>query len=174
MIEGIYLIHHQGGTAMKIFLIAILIVVSLFVVMRIYARSGSVQQSFPPGTIPGITNGKLAACKSSPNCISSQAEATDTMHYAEPIAVPDAVTNPKQRILDILTATPGAVIIEDKGNYVRAEFTTKIMRYIDDVEFVVDTSKRIIDFRSASRVGYSDMGLNRKRIEQIRASIVTP
>jgi uncharacterized protein (DUF1499 family) len=155
---------------MKIYLLVLLALVLAFVLMRMYARSGSVQQSFPPGTTPGVTNGKLAACKSSPNCISSQADATDTMHYAEPIAIPDAITDPKQRLIDILTATSGAVIVENKDNYVRAEFTTKLMRYVDDVEFVVDTTQRIIDFRSASRVGYSDMGLNRKRIEQIRTS----
>lgn len=155
-------------TSMKWLLILIAIALVLFVIIRLYAKSGTLQNSFPPGTTSGVTDGQLAPCKTSPNCISSHSEPTDTLHYADPITVPTSITEPKQRIIEILSALPHAVIVEEFDNYIRAEFTTQWIRYVDDVEFLIHKEQARIDFRSASRVGYSDMGLNRKRIEEIR------
>ena len=154
---------------MRLLLIIIILILALFVLMRLYARSGSIQQSYPPGYTAGLTDGKLAPCKSSPNCISSQCDPLDRMHYAPAMQIPVTIANPKQRLIEVITSMPGAQIIEDTDQYIRAEYTTKLMRYVDDVEFLVDEKTRTIHFRSASRVGYSDMNLNRKRIEEIRA-----
>lgn len=153
---------------MKILLTIVLILIIGFILMRIYARTGTLLQSYPPGAKPGITNGQLAPCKTSPNCVSSFSNPTDKEHFAEVIIVPDSVDNPKKRLIEIINAMPGAQLVEDVDHYIRAEYTTKLMRYVDDVEFVIDANNRKIDFRSASRVGHSDMGLNRKRIEEIR------
>jgi uncharacterized protein (DUF1499 family) len=63
---------------------------------------------------------------------------------------------------------PRARVVKDEGNYMHAEFTSRIFRFVDDVEFVIDDAHKVIHFRSASRLGYSDFGVNRKRMEEIR------
>lgn len=66
---------------------------------------------------------------------------------------------------------PRTRIVEESENYLRVEFTTAIMRYVDDVEFLIDDSAGVVHFRSASRVGYSDMGANRKRMTAFKEAL---
>jgi uncharacterized protein (DUF1499 family) len=61
-----------------------------------------------------------------------------------------------------------AKVITDTGDYIHAEFTSRLFRFVDDVEFSFDDTNKLINFRSASRKGYSDLGVNRKRMEEIR------
>ena len=133
----------------------------------------------------GIEKGKLAQCPSTPNCVSSQAK--NKQHYIEPIVVKGTAAEVKNRLLNVLNQQQGIKIIVDDVNYVRATFTSKVFRFVDDTEFYFPnitleeitspdkTSKEIIiHMRSASRVGYSDLGANRKRLERIRSEINYP
>ena len=78
------------------------------------------------------------------------------------------------RLQDLVSEMQGATLIEEGQGYLRFEFSTPVMRYVDDVEFLLDDAAGAIHVRSASRVGYSDMGANRERVETIRAKFVPP
>jgi len=119
----------------------------------------------------GIMNDELISCPNKPNCVSSQA--TDTEHYIQPIHFTGTPQDAQDRLLQILNALERTKIIAVQENYIRVEFTSKIFQFIDDVEFyfpATNTEHIIIHFRSASRIGYSDLGANQKRIEQIRGT----
>jgi uncharacterized protein (DUF1499 family) len=74
----------------------------------------------------------------------------------------------KNKLTDILNSIKRVRIVADQGNYIRAEFTSLVFRFIDDVEFYFDEKEKLIHLKSASRIGYSDLGANRRRIENIR------
>ncbi len=116
----------------------------------------------PPQNI-GIQNGRLTPCPESPNCVSSFA--SDETHRIEPIA---ANLNQIERVL---LGLDEANIVSARDAYIYAEFTSRIMRYVDDVEFMYDSAAGVTHVRSASRLGYSDMGANRNRIENIRVNL---
>lgn len=108
----------------------------------------------------GVRGGRLAPCKPTPNCVSSQADPADATHHIEPLACTTA------EVRSALKRTPRARIITDEPNYLYAEFRTRLMRYVDDVEFYFDG--RVTQVRSCSRIGRSDFGTNRRRIEALR------
>lgn len=118
----------------------------------------------PPQNI-GIINDRLTPCPESPNCVSSYA--TDETHRIEPLAASLA------DIERVLVGIDAANIVEAADGYLYAEFTSRIMGYVDDVEFQADPASGLTHVRSASRLGYGDLGANRKRIEAIRAALST-
>ncbi|WP_104906171.1 DUF1499 domain-containing protein [Nostoc sp. 'Lobaria pulmonaria (5183) cyanobiont'] len=115
----------------------------------------------------GISNGNLASCPNSPNCVSSQS--TDASHQIAPLTFTstpeEAIANLKQ----IIESLPRTKIITENKDYLYAEFKSALLRFVDDVEFYLDRNANIIHVRSASRLGQSDLGVNRQRIETIRA-----
>lgn len=119
-----------------------------------------------PGTL-GISNGKLTPCPSKPNCVSSQ-ETDDKTHGIDPIRYHTPATAAYNKIKGIINAMDRTTIIEEKPDYLRVEFKSKIMGFVDDVEFYFPGNGQI-EMRSASRIGYSDLGVNRKRLEHIRS-----
>ena len=124
------------------------------------------------GVIPklGIENGQLIQCPTTPNCVNSQAK--DKKHYIEPILMTGTPLEVKNHILKILNELKRAKIIVAEDHYIRVEFISRVFRFIDDLEFYFPNTKSkemTIHVRSASRVGHSDFGVNRKRIEQIRS-----
>ena len=111
-------------------------------------------------------------CPNSPNCVNSQA--LDKKHFIKPIGFIGTSKETKDRLLKILKAWERTKTKVVQENYIRVEFTSLIFRFVDDVEFYFPTAeneKMIIHIRSASRIGYSDFGANRKRIEQIRKKL---
>jgi len=114
----------------------------------------------------GITDGKLVPCPKSPNCVSTQA--LDKKHIINPLKYSSTLKEAKLKILDIIKSLKRTKIINESEIYIHAEFRTRTFKFIDDVEFYFDDTEKIIHFRSASRVGWSDMGVNRKRMEKIR------
>ena len=116
----------------------------------------------PPQDI-GVRDGRLIACPESPNCVSSYESSEE-----HAIAALDGNLNQVQQIL---VAMDGANIVEQSKNYLYAEFTSSLMGYVDDVEFLYDAASNTTQVRSASRVGYSDMGANRSRVEAIRMQL---
>ena len=114
----------------------------------------------------GMVEGALAPCPSSPNCVSTQS--SDEEHGMEPITYDTSLTLAKKKLLRILESMPGAKVVTVNEKYVHAEFASRLFRFVDDVEFSIDDAHKVIHFRSASRVGHSDLGVNRKRMEEIR------
>ena len=113
----------------------------------------------------GVKDGRLAACANKPNAVSSQADASDAVHYIAPLQVPGGMA----AVRALLEKSERVHIVEAKPGYLYAEFSTKLMGYVDDVEFYDDG--KAIQVRSASRLGYSDLGVNRKRVEAIRSAL---
>jgi uncharacterized protein (DUF1499 family) len=115
----------------------------------------------------------LKPCPSSPNCISSQADEADSQHYMAPVAFSATVDEVLDAVQAVLDETAAARITGRSANRIDSVFTTRIFRFKDDVSFVVEDGK--LHFRSASRVGHSDLGANRKRmtalLPQIRAKL---
>ncbi len=121
------------------------------------------------GTRPlnlGIREGKLAPCPSTPNCVSSQS--SDKEHAIEPLSYTGEAKEAMARLAGIVRAMPRVQVITEKDDYLYAEFTSLIFRFVDDLEFFPDDSAKRIHVRSASRLGSSDLGVNRKRVEAIR------
>lgn len=117
----------------------------------------------------GIIDGRLAPCPDRPNCVSS--DATDEEHHVAPYrlkAAPQQVWHGLQNVIAAEERTR-LVFVDDK--YMHVEFESAIMRFVDDTEFQLRPDDGIIAVRSASRVGYGDLGVNRKRIERIRAAL---
>ncbi|NKB34847.1 MAG: DUF1499 domain-containing protein [Pseudomonadales bacterium] len=113
----------------------------------------------PPQNI-GVREGRLTACPESPNCVSSFE--SDEEHGIDPLAAS------LDQIEQVLVGLEEANIVSASDNYLYTEFTSSLMGYVDDVEFLHDQNTGITHLRSASRLGYSDMGANRNRIERIR------
>jgi uncharacterized protein (DUF1499 family) len=115
----------------------------------------------------GATDGKLAPCPASPNCVSSQSadreHAVAPMRYAVP--TPRAMAD----LRNVVTGMKRAKIVDVQDGYIHAEFTSALWRFVDDVEFYFDDAAKVIQVRSASRLGTYDFGVNRKRVEEIRA-----
>lgn len=112
----------------------------------------------------GVKRGLLVACPSSPNCVSSQV--ADERHSIAPLTFsgdPDAAF---ARLATLLKNRADTKIIEAADNYLRVEFRTRF--FVDDGEFLLDRERKTINLRSASRIGYSDLGKNRNRVEEIR------
>lgn len=114
----------------------------------------------------GVNDGQLAACPSSPNCVSSQAPAADSEHAIAPLPF---VTIDKIR--EVVEGMERATVVEADENYLYAEFRSQLMGFVDDVEFYRDAANQTLHVRSASRLGQSDLGVNRKRVEAIRAQL---
>ena len=124
------------------------------------------------GTRPtniGVTDGKLLACPNSPNCVSSQS--TDAEHKIAPLTYTGDPAKALADLKAVISSMPRTKIITAEGNYLYAEFTSALMGYVDDVEFYLNADKGLIELRSASRLGQSDLGANRDRIEAIRAQL---
>jgi uncharacterized protein (DUF1499 family) len=114
----------------------------------------------------GIANGSLASCPASPNCVTSTSP--DPAHRIAPLPLNSAPETAISTLKTIIQNQPRTKIITETDDYLYAEFTSFLMGFVDDVEFYVDPVENVIQVRSASRLGESDLGVNRKRIDTIR------
>ena len=119
-----------------------------------------------PNTL-GVKDGKLAPCPNSPNCVVSQGQ-EDAEHAIAPLPYSGDRSAAMARLRGIVQAMPRTEIIQQTEDYLYAEFTSQWMGFVDDVEFYLPDSGEVIHVRSASRLGESDLGVNRQRIEAIR------
>ena len=115
----------------------------------------------------GFNASKFKACSAKPNCVSSTTDVKDAQHYIEPLKFSGAPDVAWKRLKQILAATPRTVVGE-QAHYLRLEFKSARMGFVDDVEFALDPTAQVIHVRSASRLGVRDFGVNRARIESIR------
>ncbi len=126
------------------------------------------------GTMPqlGIINGQLTKCPATPNCVSSQTGNKD--QYIDPLMLIGTSKDAQTALLKILHSFQRTEVKVVEDDYIRAEFTSAVFRFVDDVEFYFPETKSEetpIQVRSSSRIGYTDFGANRKRIEKIRKTL---
>lgn len=112
---------------------------------------------------------QLAPCPDRPNCVSSLAE--DPEHRIEPLPLEGTPEEALARLRRIIEEMPRTSVDEVGDGYLKARFRSRIMRFVDDLALVVDAEAGVVHVRSASRIGYSDWGVNRKRVEEIRARL---
>ena len=111
----------------------------------------------------------LGSCPTSPNCVSTQAQ--DEGHSIAPFPYRKSRAEAKEALKEVIRSLPRTKLVEEDESYLHYEFTSLLLRFVDDVEFVFDDEVKTIHFRSASRTGYGDLGVNRKRMEQVRVLI---
>jgi len=130
----------------------------LLIVVK-FVMLGHQSQQQQPGL--GLLKGQLRPCPTSPNCVCSESH-TDTAHAITPLP-----GNDWPRLIATVSQL-GGHIITDNGDYLHATFTSSLFGFVDDLEARREVLHNVIHIRSASRVGHSDLGINRKRIERIR------
>jgi uncharacterized protein (DUF1499 family) len=134
-----------------------------------------------PPTDLGVHDGRLKAPSTTSNSVSSQASLWDghpmqLMAQIAPLPLPKN-KSPAEALLRVrlvVQSMPGAEVVTHNADYLYVRFTTRWLGFVDDAEFWADPAHRVIQVRSASRLGASDLGVNRARIERIRAALATP
>jgi uncharacterized protein (DUF1499 family) len=121
------------------------------------------------GTRPplGARDGRLAACPSTPNCVSSLA--TDDGHGIAPLRFTGSAAAAMARLTGIVRSLPRTTVTLATETYLHAECRSALFRFVDDLEFFVDERGAVIHVRSAARLGSWDLGVNRRRVEEIRS-----
>lgn len=119
----------------------------------------------------GVIGGRLTVCPDSPNCVSSQS--IDPRHAIDPLRYEGTAEKARRFLIEAVSGMKRARIVAAEERYLHAEFTSALFRFVDDVEFLLDDGTKTIHVRSASRVGYSDLGVNRRRVENIRSRFDT-
>ncbi len=146
---------------MKTILI-ILGVISLIILVGFYM----LENMSKAGKAPGLVAGRLADCPDKPNCVSSES-AHDPSHYIAPLHYPASMTEEPMDLIEEALKEIGGEITAEEGAYIAATFTSALFGFVDDVECRNDRAKHAIHLRSASRVGHSDFGVNRRRVALI-------
>jgi uncharacterized protein (DUF1499 family) len=157
---------------MALLMRSVLIALSVAGLVLLAARLGAF--SGRPPTDLGVRDGRLKPPSNTPNSVSSQADLyPDHPQQAYARIAPFPLEGPPAAAMAAwagrIGSQPGARIVEQRDDYLRAEFTTRWMRYVDDLELWVDPAAGVIHVRSASRLGHGDLGLNRRRVEALRA-----
>lgn len=148
------------------------IVVAIGLAIAFLLWSSNIFAGSPPTNI-GVNNGKLAACPTSPNCVSSQIPASDTQHAIAALSFSGDLPTSMAKLTQVIQAMPRTKIVKQNNNYLYAEFSSSLMKFVDDVEFYLDDGTKTIQVRSASRLGDSDLGVNRQRVEEIRSKLAS-
>lgn len=117
---------------------------------------------------PGLTDGHLKPCPASPNCISTEYP-DDAAHYAEPVKM--AITPDTAALVKEAAESIGGKLVEERDNYLAFTFTSLVFRFVDDFEVRLDPDDNLLHIRSASRVGYSDLGVNGRRVKRFKEAL---
>ena len=125
-----------------------------------------------PADLPPPAIHELAPCPETPNCVSSLAPKGG--HWVGPLPLRGAPDEAMERLREIVEAMPRTTVDEFADGYLKARCRSLLFRFVDDLELLVDAEAGVIHVRSASRVGRSDLGVNRRRVEEIRARYLAP
>lgn len=139
-----------------------MIKIILFILLILVAYG--VYQNRHPRAI-GTPQGHLSPCPSTPNCVSSDTSPKSSQ-YTTPFPQGSLLL-----VKEIISKDPQATIIKSTEQYLHAEFRSKVFSFVDDFECLIDETTNVVHVRSASRVGYGDLGVNRKRVERIRTQL---
>ena len=140
-------------------------VIGIFVIIGIMLAGLSMASRKQPEL--GLVNGKLRPCPMTPNCVCSEQKVEGA--FVEPLVYATTADTAWQRIRHIIIET-GGVDLNEQDGYLHARYETPLLRFVDDVELRLDEVNHVIHIRSASRVGKSDLGTNRKRVARIRTA----
>jgi uncharacterized protein (DUF1499 family) len=119
----------------------------------------------------GVKDGRLASCGRRLNCVSSQAGPGDAQRYVAPIQVKDAAAKAIAAARRAVESMARARVVRAEGDYLHAEFRSRLMGYVDDLELTYDAQAGVLHVRSASRLGRRDFNVNRERVEALRARL---
>lgn len=155
----------------------LLILVLILVILAILAGQFGMFKGIAPNDL-GVVEGKLKLPANTPNSVSSQANLYPThpqYNYAriEPLVLVGDSESTLNKIKSIIGLMPGSKVITCQEDYLYVQFTTRVMKFVDDAEFWFDPQSNVVQVRSASRLGKSDLGVNRQRIEWIRKQLET-
>ena len=142
-------------------IIILLLIIALIIFLFIKGNSSR------SGTPPSLIDGKLTQCSRKPNCVCSEYK-KDTKHYINPIILESEIAPESLFILKNIIVGMGGRIYTEEKNYLSSQFSSSIFGFVDDLEIRIDTQKNIIHLRSSSRVGTSDVGVNKKRINTLK------
>ncbi len=148
--------------------LAVLALALVLVSVRLLGLAAASRRTGGPTAVPA----ELAPCPRRPNCVSSRA--AEPRRRVAPIAVAggrDAAMAAARRAIE---ATPRATVLAAEGGYLRAEYRSALFGFVDDLELLWDEAAGAFDVRSASREGYSDLGVNRRRVEELRQRLAAP
>ena len=153
----------------------LLIALAALVVLAVLAGQLGLLQGRPPTSL-GLRDGRLKPPAKTPNSVTSQAALYPDHPMREqaqiaPLALSGDGPSTLAGIRRIVEAMPGARVVRSEPDYLYAQFTTRLMKFVDDTEFWFDPASSVVQVRSASRVGNGDRGLNRTRVEAIRAQL---
>ena len=146
--------------------VLIVLVGLVLAVCVLFATRSYLSRQHPPQL--GLENGRLRACPSSPNCVLS--EGADEAHAIAPLPYRGDRAQSERALQAALASLPRTSLLRRQGDYWLAQSVSGLFRFVDDVELRFDDAQAQIQVRSASRVGYSDLGANRKRVEALRAA----
>ena len=131
------------------------------------ALFGTLFAGSPPETL-GVRDGRLAPCPDRPNCVCSRD--ADAAHAVAPFPYRGEARDAMARLAALIRAQEGATMVTQRDDYLHAEFQSKLMGFVDDLELMADPAAHVIHVRSASRLGYSDLGVNRARVTALQAA----
>ena len=157
---------------MKVLTLMVISIAATALGLVIAGQAGFLAGEPPQGL--GVKDGRLSAPSQTPNSVSSQADLyPDHLQkdYANirPLAFSGNADAAMSKLLQLLQKTERVVVVKHTSNYIYVQFSTAILQFTDDVEFMLDTNQQVIHLRSASRIGRNDFGVNRARMESIRA-----
>ncbi|MFH2047713.1 MAG: DUF1499 domain-containing protein [Pseudomonadota bacterium] len=145
----------------KIIIVFVIIFVAITILLIVF---GHISRSGKPA---GLLEGELLKCPAKPNCVCSE-QKNDTGHYIDPIIISQKSSDETMKIIKDTIQELGGIIQTETGTYLAATFSSAIFGFVDDLEIRIDSTQKSIHIRSASRVGYGDLGANKKRTELIK------
>ena len=119
----------------------------------------------------GVKDGRLATCGRRLNCVSSQADPGDAQRYVAPVPFKGSAAEAIAAARRAVESMARTRVVRAEGNYLHAEFRSKLMGYVDDLELTYDAQAGVLHVRSASRLGRRDFNVNRERVEALRARL---
>ncbi|MFT5709087.1 MAG: hypothetical protein ACI9ES_003394 [Oceanospirillaceae bacterium] len=143
------------------------LIIALITVFAISVYFIILGQKSKQGAALGLQNNKLQACPETPNCVSSE-ENVDVEHFVTPISLVNQTPEQVMENVNKAVLALNGVVEKRDNHYLAATFTSSLFHYVDDFEVRFDSEQQLVHFRSASRVGKSDFGANRKRVEAIK------
>ncbi len=148
----------------------------LVLAVLLAGQAGLLQGTPPPDL--GVREGRLKAPSATPNSVHSQSELWPEHPQAgyariAPLASKGTAQQTMSALRQVVQAMPGAVVVKAEGDYLYATFTTRWLKFTDDAEFWFDPAKQVVQVRSASRLGKKDLGVNRARVEDLRARLAS-
>jgi uncharacterized protein (DUF1499 family) len=149
-------------------ILAFAAVVAAGLAVHVFTAAGDTVFSWKRPDDLGVKDGRLAPPNRTPNCVSSQSDPADAEHYVAPITFKGETAAAMAAARKAVESMPGATVVRQDGAYLHAEYRTKIMKYVDDLELLFDAKAGIFQVRSASRLGRRDFGVNRARVEALR------